>query len=509
MNRRAALVVAASLAPAAAHAATSWNLYGRDPQHSARAGRSAQAIESIHWQAPVDLAPQFDGNDLLIHYGTPLVTARNTVVFPVKTGAAGGFRVDARNGATGAPLWSFDTDYVLPDHGWTPSCGACLGPSGSVVVPASGGTLLVRPTPDAVGVAPTRVAFYGIDNYSGAQKATFDQTVFVCSPVTCDAHGTLYFAFHAGTGAPLSLASGFARIPTKGASSWIRASDAAGDATIVAPAMNSAPAVSRDGRTLYVVVRDDDGTGNGGAGYLCALDAKTLKKKAATHLLDVLEPGATAGISDDGTSSPTVAPDGDVYIGVLENSLGANDFRGWLLHFDAALAHEKTPGSFGWDDTPSIVPRSAVPSYKGRSSYLVLTKYNDYAEGGGTGVNQVALLDPKSSQVDPRSGATTMREVLVIAGPTPDPDFRDAQHPDAVREWCINSAAVDAKGRCALVNNEDGVLYRWDFRTNTLSQNVVLTPGVGEAYTPTVVGPEGTVYAINDATLFAVGAKPK
>ena len=61
------------------------------------------------------------------------------------------------------------------------------------------------------------------------------------------------------------------------------------------------------------------------------------------------------------------------------------------------------------------------------------------------------------------------------------------------------------EGRCAVVNNEDGVLYRWDFRTNTLSQSVVLTTGIGEAYTPTVVGPDGQAYAINNATLFAVG----
>lgn len=34
----------------------------------------------------------------------------------------------------------------------------------------------------------------------------------------------------------------------------------------------------------------------------------------------------------------------------------------------------------------------------------------------------------------------------------------------------------------------------------------MLTPGIGEAYTPTVIGANGEVFAINNATLFAVGA---
>jgi hypothetical protein len=38
-----------------------------------------------------------------------------------------------------------------------------------------------------------------------------------------------------------------------------------------------------------------------------------------------------------------------------------------------------------------------------------------------------------------------------------------------------------------------------------LSQKVALTAGIGEAYTPTVTSVDGTVYAINDAILFAVG----
>jgi hypothetical protein len=48
-------------------------------------------------------------------------------------------------------------------------------------------------------------------------------------------------------------------------------------------------------------------------------------------------------------------------------------------------------------------------------------------------------------------------------------------------------------------------LYRWDLTTNKLSEKVRLTSGLGESYTPTAVGPDGLVYAINNATLFAIG----
>ena len=38
---------------------------------------------------------------------------------------------------------------------------------------------------------------------------------------------------------------------------------------------------------------------------------------------------------------------------------------------------------------------------------------------------------------DPISGATVMNEVLTVLGPTANTDL------PGVREWCINSAAVD------------------------------------------------------------------
>ena len=45
-------------------------------------------------------------------------------------------------------------------------------------------------------------------------------------------------------------------------------------------------------------------------------------------------------------------------------------------------------------------------------------------------------------------------------------------------------------------------MYRWDFATNSLSPAFPMAAATGEAYTPTVIGPDGAVYAINNATLY-------
>jgi hypothetical protein len=299
----------------------------------------------------------------------------------------------------------------------------------------------------------------------------------------------------------LNLRSGIARIDYNGTGTWIAATNAASDAGISKVVMNCAPALSNDHRTLYVAVN------NGSYGYLVAVDSRTLAPLARVRLKDVKNPANDSIVSDDGTASPTVGPDGDVYFGVLENPWYSNHDRGWLLHFNSTLTQTKVPGAFGWDDTASIVPASMVPSYHGSSPYLLMTKYNNYADPGlgGDGVNKIAILDPQNSMTDPISGATVMKEVLTIAGPTPDLNNRNAQHPNAVREWCINSAAVDPFTKSVLANNEDGKLYRWDLTSNTLSETNTLTSGLGEAYTPTLVGVDGIVYAINNATLYAVG----
>ena len=80
--------------------------------------------------------------------------------------------------------------------------------------------------------------------------------------------------------------------------------------------------------------------------------------------------------------------------------------------------------------------------------------------------------------------------------------------PLAVKEWCINSPAVNPANKSVYFTSEDGRSYRWNLATNNLDQSVVLTPGVLEPYVPTVIGPDGTVYTLNGGTFFALGNRP-
>ncbi|PYM15493.1 MAG: hypothetical protein DMD81_14915 [Candidatus Rokuibacteriota bacterium] len=488
-----------------------WRTFAGNSQHTAQAATATQSLDVRHWSTPVDLAPP-DG-EILIHYGSPLVTPANTVIIPVKTGATGGYRVEARSSKDGALKWSATTDYILPSHNWTPSYSPALDLNNRLYFPGAGGTVYYRDNVDSSAPAASgQLAFFGLDVYQG-NPSSFDSTVFVNTPITVDSAGTIYFGFRTGGTAPLGLQSGIARIDANGNGSWVSAATAAGDVNITRVPHQAAPALrNNDEQTLYVVVAADSG-----GGYLLGLDSTTLGLKHVSGvpmraaLNDPRNGGTSAAlVFDDSSASPMVGPDGDVYYGVLGNPF--NGSRGWLLHFSGDLTQTKTPGAFGWDNTAAIVPASAVSSYTGTSSYLVFSKYNNYAGlDGGDGVNKIAILDPNATQAESHSssnGLLVMKEVLTIAGPTPDPEHITPQTPNAVREWCINTAAVDPATNSVMVNSEDGKLYRWDLSTNTLSQVITLTKGIGEAYTPTAVGPDGTVYAINGAILDAVGERP-
>ncbi len=472
---------------------TFWNTYAHDAQHSGISSVASQSMQAIHWQIKVDMSTS------LIHYGSPLITPGNTVVIPTQVTSSTGYKVVAVDGADGTSKWSQPSDWIKPTTP-TATFSPAITPSGRLFFAGAGGTLYFRDDLDTPGdVTPGQLAFYGIENYD---PAVYNSKVFIETPITSDSQGNIYFGFLVTGTTPLGLKSGLARIDANGQGTWIAASDAAQDPNIVKVNRNCAPALSLDESTLYIGVQNGSS-----AGYLLALDSTTLQPLTKVALKDP-HLGSNGNLSNGSTASPTVGPDGDVYYGVLENPIPSNHNRGWMLHFSSDLSQIKTPGAFGWDNTPTIVPSSMVPSYTGTSDYLLMSKYNNYGGAGGDGVNKIAILDPNDQMVDPITGTIIMNEVLTHAGVTPDPDF--PQLPNAVREWCINNAVVDPATNSVIANCEDGKVYRWDLTTpSDFTEVVTLNNAVGEGYTPTLIGADGTVYAINKGTLYAIGANQR
>jgi hypothetical protein len=499
-----AIILAVTCSNAAHTVLGQASTFGGNAQHTGIFSAPAQNLNLIRWQADIDL----NNTGALAHYGSPVVTPANTVIFPVKT-ATDSFRVVGYNGSTGFPKYTLTGDYIMPNHGWIPSYNLCLtsGAFGNrVYFAGAGGTIWHVDNIDSplTGNFVREVFYTSLNNYVANQTA-FNNTVFVNTPITADSNGTIYFGFRVQGVAPDPLntsQSGIARIDANGNATYVLVGAAAGDPLIDFDSHNLAPALSNDESTVYVAVKASSNTNYA---YLLGLNSTTLATKYKKFLQDPRN-GNAARVPDDGTSSPMIGPDGDVYFGVFGNPF--NGSRGFLLHFSSDLTVTKTPGAFGWDYTPGVVPAAMVPSYHGPSSYLLFTKYNDYAFQDGSGVNRVAILDPNDTQLDPHtsaSGLVEMREVMTLIGPTPD----DAGlgFPFAVQEFCINAPAINPATNSVFFDSEDGHLYRWNLANNSFAEAVALSPGIGQPYVPSVIGPDGTVYTLNGGNLFAVGSR--
>jgi hypothetical protein len=474
-----------------------WAGYAANAQHTAIAQVKPQPFHRIRWKVKVDLS-QANPKFLPIHYGSPMITAANTILVPTTISAKAGYRIVAYSGTDGAQRWSLNTDWTASRlaTGFTAPLPAVLTPGTSLAVAGAGGTILMRAHANQAIGSVRRIVFYGAAQWK-AHRAIYNKAVQISTPLTAGPDGSIYFGFTVIGSTPNHLTSGIARIAPDGHGTWISASAAAGNKTITNVAFSCAPALSPNGTTVYITVTSLK------EGILVGLDATTLKPRHHVLLKDPTS-GKPAMISSSSSASPTVGPDGDVYYGVLENPFPKHDDRGWLLHFDATLSKTKIPGSFGWDDTVSVLPASSLPGYHGKSTYLLVSKYNNYIGVGphGDGHNEVAVLDPTASQKDPYARVQVMKAVRTVLSPVQVPKATAG----ARYEWCINSAAVDTADDSVFVNSEAGIMYRWDLATNKLAGKIRLNGPLPEAYTPTIVGPDGTVYAINDANLYAIGS---
>jgi hypothetical protein len=150
-----------------------WSDYAHDSQHTALSPVASQPLHHLHWQTSVDLSvPTNNTGELFIHYGSPLITRSNTVIVPVKTTDAGGFRIESRVGATGATNWMQSTDYILPPSGWKPSFSPALTPKNRIYFPGGGGTVYYCDNPDSTNPPVIgKIGVYGLTNYNAKTNA--------------------------------------------------------------------------------------------------------------------------------------------------------------------------------------------------------------------------------------------------------------------------------------------------------------------------------------------------
>lgn len=285
------------------------------------------------------------------------------------------------------------------------------------------------------------------------------------------------------------------------------------------PGLNIAPAVAPDG-TIYTASRAHFDELQS---YLVAVNPDLTPKWAAslqTLLSDgcgVIVPiapannpnqanscrnGATPGVDpttnamgsgfvpDQGSSSPTVLPDGSVIFGALTNY---NASRGHLFKF-SSTGQFLGAYDFGWDDTPGV--------WQHNGTYSIVMKDNHYDTGLYCGFNSpiCASLPPGPyyiTQLDANLNVEWQFQSTTI----------DANHPNGY-EWCVNMPAVDMNGN-VYVNSEDGNAYELPQGNSGTFTNptgkIFLKLALGAAYTPLSLAPDGTIYTQNDGNLFVVG----
>jgi hypothetical protein len=440
------------------------------------------------------------------------------------------------NGAySGGGTWvlnpSNQSSYIDPNYGWLPPYQPVYDAgTNRVYFAGPGGTLDYISNPDQAGT-PTIVqeAFYGTSNYL-ANESAYNSSIYTNTGLTIDNAGNVYFGFTVTGSNPSGITDGgVVKVTPSGVATDTLAYSAVGQSNDGNwnPAEGASAAVSNDGSIVYFGI-NDSGYGLNGNGeynsYLVGFNTTTMAPVSSVQLLDPAS-GQGAGLIDESTASPMVAPDGTVFQGVFGNPY--NGSRGYLLHFSGDLSTEYTPGAFGWDDTPSIIPASMVPSYTGTSTYLILSKYNNYSNAdfggpnsgdyGDNGVNEIAVLDPNSAVPDPNYDPNNpnpgfpnpnfkvMATVEAFTSPSPDVPAVQAGDPDAVREWCTNGTVVDPATDSVFMNNEDGYTYEWNLGTNTVTDAVEVTSGIGVPYTPTAIAPNGEIFSDNGGELFAEG----
>ncbi|MDQ6800222.1 MAG: hypothetical protein M3041_05230 [Acidobacteriota bacterium] len=530
--------------------AAAWPQFGRDSGHGGAAPNSGQPLQVVAASVVMDPFADFEraimGNDLFVHYATPLIDGDDVFV-EIKGGTytindwstqTWGVQALRWQGSKLTSRWT-----VFSDWKPVPFTGGGVGPafepvfqpvlsSGYLFMPGVGGSVL----------RVDRETGQIIDRFGEPQP--LDSSTFVSGPIVADAAGSLYYnvialartlpwntdvrdawitritpQFAVSFGhysklvaqAPSPTAEcvgafAFSELP------WPPSPDAVPPAITCGsqrPGVNVAPAVAPDG-SVYTISRTHF---NSRYTYLVALDS-TLTPKWSTSLRDrfndgcnVLLPpngtpggcreGAIQGVDpsdntpgagraiDDSSASPLIAPDGSVFYGAFTRY---NYFQGHLMHFSTSGAYLGAY-RFGWDITPAIFPRV--------NGYSIVTKENHYPVGSYC---DDSIYCPSVRRATDPSGyfVTRLDESLAVEWQVRNPNNQ---------EWCVNGPAIDRDG-VSYVNAEDGFLYAIA-PDGTIRESIMLTEALGQAYTPVAIDDNGRVYAEKAGRMFVVTSIPR
>jgi hypothetical protein len=204
-------------------------------------------------------------------------------------------------------------------------------------------------------------------------------------------------------------------------------------------------------------------------------------------------------VLDQSTSSPVVAPDGNVFYGAYSRY---NSARGHLMKF-APDGRYLGAYAFGWDVTPAVVSRP--------DGYALVVKDNLY-EGVGTYCNEAAFCPPSPGgpfRITAIRG-DSLAPLWSYTNTNTESCRRNADgslscvsdRPHSF-EWCINAPAVDQAG-AVYANSEDGNLYVIE-PDGSLRRRVFLRLSLGAAYTPMALDSAGRIHTQNAGHLIVMG----
>jgi hypothetical protein len=504
----AVLIVFGWQAPEVAQAQANWLQWGRDAQHngaSSAVGQMPQAqLAEVTFDPFVAQEQAEAGGPLLEHYQVPLIDGGTTFV-EYKTGVytpcnPPGSHVpypcgpDAWNweiwneraftwqNGSFVEKWNFQSDWKPEPNsnvndagisfgvgllGWEPVFHAAVS-AGHVFVPGASGSV------------------YELNEADGSVAAHFspfgsDPNTYVSGPLTADANGNVFYnAMSLDPTLPWlkDVRGGWlVKIAPDGTTQLVEYEKLVPEAKLVCiavlfcgsqrGAINVAPAISPDGKTLYAISRSHI---LAYATYMVAVNVSDLSRKWDVQLVNLVGPNTTNFALDEASSTPAVAPDGSIFFGAVSF---ATSGQGDLLHFSSDGTFLNF-FNFGWDETPAIFSHDGT--------YSVVIKNNHYVTLGPYYITQLdSNLIPEWSF-----------ENKTI----------DANHPNGY-EWCVNAAAVDAKGT-VYANSEDGNVYVIN-QGGKSSSKMFLRIAIEAAYTPIAIGPDGRIYAENDGDMFVIG----